>query len=287
MDFVIIGAGRLGTSLGAALVSRGHVLKGLTCRKIASARQSRNIIGQGRVLQNNSQAVSLAETLFLCLPDEKIPAVVNSLARARVDWSRKTVFHTSGLLPAAILGPLQKKGAAIASFHPVQSFCSKKTPASHFQGIYVGLEGDGRACRLGSTLARELGAYPFRVPAQGKPAYHAACTISSGLLLALLDSAFRLLHKAGIKESEARLLLFPLVEGTLRNVKNLDTLAALTGPLVRGDIPTLKSHLQTLSSQPELKAAYRALSRLVIRRTRGKGLTRPKIKALKNLLGGR
>lgn len=287
MEFAIIGAGRLGTSLGFALVAKGHTLRALTCRRLASARQSRGIIGQGAALIDNARAARLADILFLCLPDEKIPLVAKSLAQTRVAWARKTVFHTSGLLPASVLAPLQKKGAAIASFHPVQSFPLKKTPVSRWAGVYVGIEGDRKACRLATTLAHELGARPFFLQAESKPTYHAACSIASGFFIVLLDAALQLLRDAGIQASQSRRLLFPLVEGTLQNVKELDTPSALTGPVVRGDISSIQKHLQALSSRPELTEAYRCLSRLALKQAKKSGLTQPKIKALKNLLGGR
>jgi len=286
-DIVIIGAGRLGTSLGRALAVRGHTVKAVTCRTPAEARESRKIIGQGKSLADNAAAAGSGDVIFLCLPDEEIPAAAASLARARLDWPRKTVFHTSGLLSSDALLPLQKKGASIASFHPVQSFARKKTPPSYFQGVYFGIEGDKKACRRGAAFARDLGGHPFLLPAKGKPAYHAACSIASGFLVVLLDAASTLLSRAGIEEKTARGLLFPLVEGTLQNVKKLDTSAALTGPLARGDAASVRKHLRALRTFPEFAAAYRALSFLALKRAEKSGLPRHKIRALKNLLGGK
>jgi len=284
-DIVIIGSGRLGTSLGRALAVRGHTVRAVTCRTAASARESRNIIGRGKGLTDNAAAAGSGDVVFLCLPDEEIPAMAASLARARLDWSRKTVFHTSGLLPSGALSALQEKGASIASFHPVQSFARKKTPSSHFQGVYFGIEGDRKACRRGAAFARELGGHPFLLPAKGKPAYHAACSIASGFFVVLLDAASTLLSKAGIEEKTARRLLFPLVEGTLQNVKKLDTGGALTGPVARGDTASVRKHLKALRSFPEFAAAYRALSILALKQAAKRGLPRHAIRALKNLLG--
>lgn len=287
LEFAIIGAGRVGTSLGVALSVRGHTLKALTCRTLASARQSQKIIGQGVALTDKAKAARLADILFLCLPDEKIALVAKSLAQTGVAWSRKTVFHTSGLLPAHVLAPLQKKGAAIASFHPVQSFPSKSTPLSRWAGIYVGIEGDRMARRVATSIAHELGARPFLIPAHSKPAYHAACSIASGFFVVLLDAALQLLRDAGFKASQSRRLLFPLVEGTLQNVKQLDTRSSLTGPIARGDVTSIRKHLQALSARPELMEAYRCLCRLALKQAKKSSLTRPKIRALKSLLGGR
>ncbi|MGQ9672930.1 MAG: Rossmann-like and DUF2520 domain-containing protein [Candidatus Aminicenantales bacterium] len=286
-DIVLIGAGRLGTSLGLALVAQGYHIKAITCRTLASAKESQRLIGQGLALTDNVKAARLADILFLCLPDEEIPAETGRLARARIDWNGKTAFHTSGLLSAAALFPLRKRGAAVASFHPVQSFPRKAMLPARFKKIYVGIEGDKRACQLAMTLARQLGAHPFLIPAKGKPAYHAACSMASGFLVVLLDEVFRLLRKAGIEEKEARRLLFPLVEGTLQNVKELDTPAALTGPVTRGDSRSVEKHLQALRSRPLSFEAYRVFSLLALKEAERMGLSRPKVRALKNLLEGK
>jgi predicted short-subunit dehydrogenase-like oxidoreductase (DUF2520 family) len=284
-DIIIIGAGRLGTSLGRALAAKGHAIKAVTCRRAASAQESRRIIGQGTSSTDNSAAARRGDIIFLCLPDEEILGTAAGLSRSRIRWRRKIVFHTSGLLSAAALKPLQDKGAATASFHPVQSFARKGTSLSHFQGVYFGLEGDRKACRLGRAIARELGGRSLLL--SGKPAYHAACVVASNFLVVLLDAAARLLGQAGIKENKASRLLFPLVEGTLRNVKKFNMFASLTGPVARGDRASVKAHLKALRCLPGYANAYKALSLLALEQAKGRGLSPYKLKALRNLLEGK
>lgn len=283
-DIVIIGAGRLGTSLGRALAVKGHAIKAVTCRRPASARESRRIIGQGTSSTDNSAAARRGDILFLCLPDEEIPKVAAELSRSRIEWHRKIVFHTSGLLSAAALKPLQDKGAAVASFHPVQSFARKGTSPSHLKGVYFGLEGDRKACRLGRMIARGLGGRSILLTAEGKRSYHAACTVASNFLVVLIDAAARLLGRAGIEENRAFRLLFPLVEGTLRNVKKLDMPASLTGPVARGDRASVEAHLEALRRLPGYADAYRALSLLALEQAKGRGLPPAKVRALIKLL---
>jgi predicted short-subunit dehydrogenase-like oxidoreductase (DUF2520 family) len=286
-DIVIIGAGRLGTSLGRALAAKGHAIKVVTCRRAASARESRRIIGQGTSSTDNLAAARRGDIIFLCLPDEEIPKAAAGLSRSRIGWQRKIVFHTSGLLPAAALKPLRDKGAATASFHPVQSFARKATSPGHFQGVYFGLEGDRKACRFGRTIARELGGRSFLLSAEGKPAYHAACAVASNFLVVLLDAAARILGQAGINENKASRLLFPLLEGTLRNVKKFDIPASLTGPVARGDRASVEAHLEALRGLPGYANAYKALSFLALEQAKGRGLSSHKVRALRNLLEGK
>ncbi len=284
VELAIIGAGRLGTSLGRALASRGHRVRALTCRRLASAKESRRIIGQGKVLTDNPEAAARADVIFLCLPDREIKKAVAVLSRAVIDWTPKVVFHTSGLLTADVLGPLKEKGARVAAFHPVQSFPSKKTPESRFRGIFFGLEGDREAVSLAKTLIRQLGGRVQIVPPEARPLYHAACSLASNDFATLLDSAARLLTEAGFKGRRPLELLLPLVEGTLQNVKIFDVSAALTGPVVRGDRATVQAHLDALDSHPLLREAHKTLGLLALEIAKKKGLPPHKIKALKSLL---
>jgi predicted short-subunit dehydrogenase-like oxidoreductase (DUF2520 family) len=286
-DIAIIGAGRLGTSLGRALAAKGHAIKAVTCRRTASARESRKIIGQGVSTTDTSAAARRGALIFLCLPDEDIPKAAAVLSRSRIEWRQKIVFHTSGLLPASVLKPLQNKGAATASFHPVQSFARKETSPGHFKGVYFGLEGDRKACRIGREIARELGGRAFLLSAETKPAYHAACAVASNFLVVLLDAAVHLLGQAGIEKNKAFSLLFPLVERTLQNVKKFDMPASLTGPVARGDHASVEAHLEALRRLPGYANAYKALSLLALEQAKARGLPPHKVRALKKLLGGK
>jgi predicted short-subunit dehydrogenase-like oxidoreductase (DUF2520 family) len=283
-ELTIIGAGRLGTSLALALSRKGHRVRALTCRHLASARESRRIVGQGKALTDNSAAARHADTIFLCLPDREIGRAAAALSRARIDWTPKIVFHTSGLLPAAVLNPLREKGARVAAFHPVQSFASKETPGSRFAGIFFGLEGNRDAIALAKTIIRQLGGRALIVSPEARPLYHAACSLASNYFVILLDAAARLLTQAGFEGKTPLRLLLPLVEGTLQNVKIFDMTAALTGPAARGDRITIQAHLDALGSNPLLREAYRKLGLLALEIAKKRGLSPKKINSLKSLL---
>jgi predicted short-subunit dehydrogenase-like oxidoreductase (DUF2520 family) len=286
-DLSIIGAGRLGTALGRALAGRGHKIKALSCRHKASALESWRIIGQGKAMTDNAAAAQRGEVIFLCLPDEEIARVAKALSRAKIDWGTKVVYHTSGLLPAKVLAPLAEKGARTASFHPIQSFPSKKTGPGHFRGIYFGLEGDREALVFAGKLIARLGGRALIIPSEAKPLYHAAFSLTSNFFVVLLDASVRLLQKAGIPEKKSRSILFPLVEGTLHNVKEIDMAAALTGPVVRGDAASVKTHLDALRAFPRLAQAYKDLGFLALELAKKKGLSQEKVKTLRNLLEGK
>lgn len=287
-DISIIGAGRLGTSLGRALAARGYRLRAVACRRLASALESRAIIGQGRALTDAAEAAARGEIIILALPDGRIAAAAARLARAPIDWTRRTVLHTSGRLTAAALEPLRARGAAVASFHPAQAFPDKRTPPSRFRGITFGVEGDPKGLALARRLSRSLGGHALEISADTKPLYHAACILASNHAVLLWQTAAEWLNRAGVAAPEAGRLIGRLAEGTLLNVKKLDPEAALTGPIVRGDMETVEAHLQALARfSPRHVRLYRELGLAALGIAKKRGLSARKLKALRELMEDR
>jgi len=281
----IIGAGRLGTSLGRELAKKGYPILWIADRKPAAARESRRIIGQGRATADAARAAE-AGIIFLSVPDEEIERTARALAKTAAAWRGKVVLHTSGILSSAALAALRSKGAACASFHPVQSFPRKDMPSAHFKNIVIALEGDAAALNTGKRLIRLLGARPHLLRARDKAFFHAACSMASNLFVPLFEMARTLLLGIGIKDAEATKILLPLVAGTLQSVKHFDGADALTGPISRGDVETVKKHLEALKRYPSARRTYRALGAEALRLARKKGLPSGKFKALKGLMGG-
>ncbi|HVH62130.1 MAG TPA: DUF2520 domain-containing protein, partial [Candidatus Dormibacteraeota bacterium] len=149
---------------------------------------------------------------------------------------------------------------AVGSFHPLQSFPSPQTPAA-FHGITVGIDANtsGLERRLGE-LARDIGARPRHVGERERKLYHAAAVIASNHVVALISEAVRVLEAAGWQEQEAEQALVPLVQGTLANIRQSGVTSALTGPVRRGDVDTVRRHLQALGDLPvEVGELYRML----------------------------
>ena len=285
--FSVIGAGRVGTALGFALTRKGWVLAAIADRNPAAARESRKIIGRGRATTDIRGAARGIQVLFVCVPDDAIEAVARRLARSAADWSGRLVFHTSGLVSTAALSPLRARGASVASLHPVQAFPGKKGGARLFSGIYWALEGDRAAVKAGRGIAKALGGRSFILLEKDKPLYHAACSLASTAFISLEGAATALLEEAGIPRNSAKAILRPLVQGTLQNVKKLGLKNALTGPLVRGDVRTVRRHLDVLRSRPLYLEIYKSLGRQALGFVRGGRVPAGKVRALRRLLEGR
>jgi len=281
-DFSIIGAGRVGTALAVALAARNWKLKVIADAVPEKAMRLKKMVGQGRATTEAQQAVRQAELIFLCVPDSQIEKVVSQIAKEEV--KNKYFFHTSGALSSSLLAPLKEKGARVGSFHPVQTFATETPEKDLFRGIFIGLEGQPEAVRLGLKIARTLRSQVILLSPEDKPAYHLACSISSNFLVVLLSEIKDIMESISLDEKTTLELLTPLLKKTLHNVKKLGVEESLTGPVVRGDVETVKKHLEITARFPGLDRIYRAMALEALKIAEKRGLKENSLKALKRLL---
>ncbi len=285
--FSIVGAGRLGTTLGSALARRGWQPEVIVDREARAARESRRIIGGGRASTSPAAAAKAKGLVIIAVPDGAVHGAASVLARSGGSWAGRDVFHTSGLLPARVLGPLAERGARVASLHPVQSIPRKDAPAAVFEGIIWGLEGDPAAVEAAEGIVRTLRGHVLLLSKKDKILHHAACALASNALVALEWTAAGILRKAGMTEEAAASMLWPLVQGTLQNVKSFGLEKALTGPILRGDVATVRMHLEALRGDPGTREVYAALGKQILRLAERGGLPAGRVRALRRLLEGR
>jgi len=284
-DIVIIGAGKVGTSLGCALSKKKHRIKALVCKSINSAEESQRLIGQGEIFDDKALAARQGQWIILSVPDDEIEKTARELATSDMEWKGRFVFHCSGLHSTESLKHLEKRGALAASIHPIQSFARKKPILNAFRGIYFGLEGKGKALEIAKRIVRQLEGRYVILESKDKPLYHVACSMASNFLVTLLDAVSFLLEQTGLNENINSQILFPLVQGTLQNVKNFDTRSALTGPIFRGDEESIQRHLKALSKFPLQKKLYQELSAYTLQIVEAeKTLSSKKIRELRALL---
>jgi predicted short-subunit dehydrogenase-like oxidoreductase (DUF2520 family) len=246
----IIGAGRMGQGIALGLAGAGVAV---------------TLLGRRREPEDTRRAA----LVLIATPDDAIGAVATELARQGAVHGAQVVLHLSGLLDRLALHALAATGAALGSFHPLQAIAEPKAAPERLRGSFAGLEGDPRALEAGERLATALGMRAVRLAPGSKPAYHAAAVIASNYTVALLDVAQRVARHAGVPAHEAAQLYLPLVRGTVANLAG-GPVAALTGPVRRGDAATVRTHLAVLD--PEDRAIYRALGLVALRIAREAGL---------------
>jgi len=244
----IAGCGKVAQVL-ARLWTQNRVLdiQDILNRSPDSARQAAAFIGAGRPVPEGA-AMRSADIYLIGTPDDRIAATCEALAGAGKFTEHSVVFHCSGALRSSALQAATRCGAAVASVHPVRSFAVPETVAAGFAGTCCGIEGDQRALAVLEPAFAAIGARLLPIKADAKILYHAAAVFASNYLVTLLDVAMQAYVEAGIPEDAALALMEPLVRETVDNVFRLGTMAALTGPIARGDTDTALRQQQAVAS---------------------------------------
>lgn len=253
---------------------------GFTCRTSAGVARAANLLGicgstdVPSFVRTNASVVDL---YILCVPDAALADVAVELATSLPSSDRRvTVMHTSGATSTTVLQACADRGCRTLSFHPLQTFSDPALGADRLRGITVAITPGPRpdetaAWRLGERIARAIGALPVRVTEEHRLLYHAAATMASNYLVTLCHVAEDLLCRAGFPRDAALPTLLPLIRGAVDNLDRQGSVAALTGPLSRGDTMTVTAHLAALADEaPAMSTLYRdlGLATLDIVRTR-------------------
>lgn len=258
----IVGAGRVGRSLGRRLHQLGWRIGVVTTRSIPTARVAVRIIGAGNATDRLTRQVLASHVVLIATPDSVIADVAADLARlGGNEWRGKVVLHTSGALDSSALQALAGAGAAAGTIHPMQTFSGQSVP--DLARSVFGIEGSPAALKVARKMIRQMGGVPVRLSGANKAAYHAAGTFACADVLALVETATRLLMSQGFKRRQATRALLALTRQMLDNLERIGPRAAWTGPITRGDFATVQRHVDALSDfPPEYLDAYKALSRL-------------------------
>jgi predicted short-subunit dehydrogenase-like oxidoreductase (DUF2520 family) len=258
----IIGAGRVGRALGRRLHELGWKIGAVVTQNDASARKAVRFIGAGKARATLSRDVLASRLILISTPDDAVVRVAEELARIGAEELRgKVVLHTSGALNSSALKAVRDCGACVGSMHPLQSFSGVAIPP--LEGKVFAIEGDPPAIRLARQIVRALGGLPVQIAGGSKVLYHAAAAFAAGHVLAVEESATRLLMLAGMKRGEAVRALLQLTRQVLENFERLGPRAAWTGPLARGDYGVVAAHLAAMKRLPrEFSNAYAALNNL-------------------------
>jgi predicted short-subunit dehydrogenase-like oxidoreductase (DUF2520 family) len=244
----------------------------MVARRPQSARKAAALLDRGVNVMTAQQLGNLPplDLILIATPDDQIASVVGGLMRLESGQLRRaTVLHTSGALSSEILAPLRENGSSVGSLHPLVSVSEPRSGAVSLAGGFWCVEGDPRAIRVAKTLVRDLEGKSFSVRAPEKALYHAAAVMSSGNVTALFDVALEMLVKCGLTRKKARTILQPLIASTIQNLATKDPVEALTGTFSRGDLETVKRHLEALESNKLEDALdlYRLLGRRSLKMT--------------------
>ncbi|MBN1189461.1 MAG: DUF2520 domain-containing protein [Dehalococcoidales bacterium] len=251
-----IGAGTVGTSLAVRLGLNGYNVEAVFSRSPSSAERLVKAAGSGRVYSTPQGVADNAGFIFITTPDDAIPVVASE-----IKWhAGQYVVHCSGADSLDVLEPARLCGAKVGSFHPLQTFAGIQKAIENLPGSTFALEAEGPLLEILKEMSQALEGRWIKLGAGDKAAYHTAAVMSCNYLVTLVKLAADLWGSFGIPREEAIKALLPLIKGTINNIENLGIPNALTGPVARGDIGTVRIHLDTLKeTSPGIIPAYSEL----------------------------
>ena len=263
----MVGAGRVGAALAGVLARRGVELVGLWSRSESGAALASALVGRSCAHGPFPAEIGRAPLVILAVRDAVVPAVAGALLDGGLLRSARVVLHCGGGRPAAeALAPLAGCGAARGTLHPLLAVADAARAATSLGSAFFAVEGDPAARVAAQGLVREIGARSFELDAKQMTGYHAAAVLASNHPVALWAAAAELLGQAGVPQEVAPQALAALARSVLDNLERLGPPAALTGPVQRGDLDTVRRHLELLEERdPALAALYRACSLATLR----------------------
>jgi predicted short-subunit dehydrogenase-like oxidoreductase (DUF2520 family) len=262
---LLVGPGRAGRAFARSWTGAGGSIV-LVARDPDTAKSFAAGLPRAEVEALGDRRTFSGDVLVLSVPDDAIGALAEQL-RDRV--SCRFAFHLSGALGSRELAPLSSSGASVGSMHPLRAFSGAASDT--WESAFVAVEGEEPAAQIGEQLCLHLGARPHRLAAAEKPLYHAAATIAAGGAASLLSFASRLWVAAGLPEEAGRTALADLSAGAVEAVERLPFDRALTGPVARRDVETVRLHRDALRSWEEHAELYALLAKETLRRTPGRG----------------
>jgi predicted short-subunit dehydrogenase-like oxidoreductase (DUF2520 family) len=251
-----IGAGTAGTALAVRLSEKGWPVVGVYSRTLSSAEKLARLLPNCRAYHTSQELADVAEMAFITTPDDAIAQVCRE-----VHWHEgQRVLHCSGAHSVDILEPAERLGAAVGSFHPLQTFADIDQAIANLPGSTFGLEAEEPLLSTLKELASLMDGNWVELKPGDKVLYHVAAVFACNYLVTLLRLALDLWKGFGVSSGETTRALLPLLRGTLNNIDRIGLPNCLTGPVARGDLGTIERHLNALDAKnPSLLSAYKEL----------------------------
>jgi len=261
----IIGSGRVGRACGR-LWARARVfgIQDVLTRSRESAAEGVRFIGAGHAVGHLDEMRPADVWMIATRDDAIVPSCVTLAASGKI-VPDDIVFHVSGATPSGDLAPAREKGAIVASVHPIKTFTDAEAAARTFAATYCAAEGDAQALETLKPAFEKIGAKVFDIDAALKPVYHSGGVLACNYLVALIEAALRAHEKAGIPREASLAALEPMVRETVDAIFAQGPEKALTGPISRGDVATVKRQLAAVEGwAPEMASLYRSLGRIAV-----------------------
>lgn len=286
----IVGAGPVATALAGALRLSGVPVLGLWARRAAPARAAGSTAGVAAFSSAPPDILLETEVVILAVRDQAVTEVAQTLLGTGLISKRHVLLQCAGAMSAQeVLGGVAGQVGGVGTLHPLSAIADGKAAMRALKGTVFGVEGDEVGRTTAAKLVAAMSGIVLALDSSQMAAYHAAAALASNYLVAAIDAAAAVLASAGVAPDQAARALVPLAEGALKNVAAHGTTGGLTGPVRRGDVATVRRHLDAVRDRPELAAIYRALARRAVEiaaRIDGRDAPdRAGLEAIRSLLG--
>ncbi|MFI5803805.1 Rossmann-like and DUF2520 domain-containing protein [Streptomyces sp. NPDC051561] len=276
----VVGAGRVGSTLAAALRQAGHRPVAASGVSDASVRRAATLLPDVPLV-TPAEVFARADLVLLTVPDDALPGLVEGLAETGAIRPGQLVVHTSGRYGTGVLAPALRAGALPLALHPVMTFTGTSVDVQRLAGCSFGITAPEELRLAAEALVIEMGGEPEWIEEDARPLYHAALALGANHLVTLVAQAMELLRTAGVAAPDR--MLGPLLGAALDNALRSGD-AALTGPVARGDAGTVAAHVTELRKHaPQTVAGYLAMARTTADRALAHGLLKPEL--AEDLLG--
>lgn len=270
----VVGAGKVGAVLGAALARAGHDVVAVSAVSRASLDRAADLL-PGVPVRTVPEVVAEAELVLLAVPDDALADLAQGLSTTGAWQAGQIVAHTSGRHGAAVLDPVRRHHAFPIAIHPAMTFTGTALDLVRLHECCFGVTADDRILPIAGALVLDIGAEPVTIAEADRIAYHCALAHGSNHLVTLTAQAMQILDHAGVETPSH--VLRPLLSAALDNALRLRD-GALTGPVARGDVGTVAAHLEVLRERvPDVLATYRALATATAARAVEDGRLRPDV----------
>ena len=262
---VLVGAGRAGRALAAAFRAAGlpHALVDRT-----------GIVEQHGppIFTSRADAVQRSPAVLVAVRDGQLDVALDELRLQDGVQSGAVVLQVSGSAEPAARERITAAGVHYGTFHPLLPLIDPSLASFRLQGSVIGIEGDDAASDVAARLAQRLGATTIEIPREERAAYHAAAVIASNFPVTLAALAEGLLSRIGVDSVAAHRAVRALMAASVENLAAAPrALDALTGPIARGDVATVRAHTTALHGSRPYHDVYEVLSRATLALMRQRG----------------
>ena len=240
-----IGAGVLGNSLAMALSRQGYTVAAVTSRSLSSAQALADRVPGCQPYRTSQEVADAVEAVFITTPDDTIGPVASAIS-----WrAGQGVVHCSGAASLDVFDETVRQGAVAGAFHPLQAFSSVENGVKSIPGTTFGIEGDEQMRAYLREMALDIGGHPIFLKSEDKPMYHLSGVMMGNLLSGLGAVAAQLWEVFGFTRAQGVKALMPMMRQVSINLETSGVPGAIAGPYARGDIGTVRKHLEALQAR--------------------------------------